>query len=282
MFRDRTPEFSHIISRIKSQNIFKYQSPTPDNLLQRRSQFLEAAHYNQKYKHWGLHLLLCKNLSLFDDRTEEINELVYIIKLDVMHLKQQIEELTHVMSQENKGGTLHGINHRQSILTSLEKQLAHVSKDFKGILEVRTENCKIQKSRQENFSRDIVVPTLVNSNNIKSSDNLKYRSLSAHNLKGDSDVYLNMDQMSDENSQRLGHSDGKLEDQLLIVQEAERLNAVQTIESTIVELGGIFQQLAHLVNEQEEHVQRGYVAFKKWFRYRSTHGNASSTLQILT
>lgn len=31
---------------------------------------------------------------------------------------------------------------------------------------------------------------------------------------------------------------------------------MQNIESTIVELGSIFQQLAHLVKEQEEMVQR--------------------------
>jgi syntaxin 5 len=31
---------------------------------------------------------------------------------------------------------------------------------------------------------------------------------------------------------------------------------MQSIEQTIVELGGIFQQLAHMVKEQEETVQR--------------------------
>jgi syntaxin 5 len=31
---------------------------------------------------------------------------------------------------------------------------------------------------------------------------------------------------------------------------------MQNIESTIVELGGIFQQLAHMVKEQEEMVER--------------------------
>ena len=30
---------------------------------------------------------------------------------------------------------------------------------------------------------------------------------------------------------------------------------MESIESTIVELGGIFQQLAHMVKEQEEQIQ---------------------------
>lgn len=36
----------------------------------------------------------------------------------------------------------------------------------------------------------------------------------------------------------------------------QRADTMQNIESTIVELGGIFQQLAHMVKEQEEIVER--------------------------
>ena len=35
-----------------------------------------------------------------------------------------------------------------------------------------------------------------------------------------------------------------------------RAETMQNIESTIVELGGIYQQLAHMVQEQEEMVDR--------------------------
>lgn len=35
-----------------------------------------------------------------------------------------------------------------------------------------------------------------------------------------------------------------------------RAETMQNIESTVVELGGIFQQLAHMVKEQEEMVER--------------------------
>ena len=37
---------------------------------------------------------------------------------------------------------------------------------------------------------------------------------------------------------------------------ASRADAMHTIESTIVELGGIFTQLAHMVKEQQEMVER--------------------------
>ena len=42
-----------------------------------------------------------------------------------------------------------------------------------------------------------------------------------------------------------------------------RAETMQNIESTIVELGGIFQQLAHMVKEQEEMVER-YTIINKY------------------
>lgn len=42
-----------------------------------------------------------------------------------------------------------------------------------------------------------------------------------------------------------------------------RAETMQNIESTIVELGGIFQQLAHMVKEQEEMVERYKITFSK-------------------
>ena len=36
----------------------------------------------------------------------------------------------------------------------------------------------------------------------------------------------------------------------------DRANAMQTVEQTIVELGGIFKQLATMIKEQEEQIQR--------------------------
>lgn len=49
--------------------------------------------------------------------------------------------------------------------------------------------------------------------------------------------------------------------QMLLYDESDqyvqqRAETMQSIESTIVELGGIFQQLAHMVKEQEEMVER--------------------------
>ena len=52
---------------------------------------------------------------------------------------------------------------------------------------------------------------------------------------------------------------GAMGGQLVVTQDSyysSRADAMHTIESTIVELGGIFSQLATMVKEQEEMVQR--------------------------
>ena len=43
---------------------------------------------------------------------------------------------------------------------------------------------------------------------------------------------------------------------------ASRADTMQNIESTIVELGGIFQQLAHMLKEQEEMMVRNFTSKK--------------------
>jgi syntaxin 5 len=65
------------------------------------------------------------------------------------------------------------------------------------------------------------------------------------------EVSINMDSVDRQRYQQ----------QLQLIDEQDsyiqsRADTMQNIEQTIVELGGIFQQLAHMVKEQEEMVQR--------------------------
>ncbi len=46
-----------------------------------------------------------------------------------------------------------------------------------------------------------------------------------------------------------------------------RADAMQSIEGTIVELGGIFQQLAHMIKEQEEIMVRKHFRKKLHFHF---------------
>ncbi|XP_025907806.1 syntaxin-5, partial [Nothoprocta perdicaria] len=61
------------------------------------------------------------------------------------------------------------------------------------------------------------------------------------------DVAIDMDARSSQQLQLIEEQDSYIQ---------SRADTMQNIESTIVELGSIFQQLAHMVKEQEETIQR--------------------------
>ena len=118
-----------------------------------------------------------------------------------------------------------------------------MSSNFKQVLEVRTENLKSQKSRAEQFSVGGVTTSLP-------------QSVSQGYHAGS--VLAMDDDMTGASS---GGGDAVIDMVTVTGQDndsyyASRADAMHTIESTIVELGGIFTQLAHMVKEQQEMVER--------------------------
>jgi syntaxin 5 len=74
--------------------------------------------------------------------------------------------------------------------------------------------------------------------------------------------YLSLDDETSSNQADNPYQITQQQSQALMTQDASdqylesRSTAIETIESTIAELGGIFQQLAQMVSEQRESVQR--------------------------
>lgn len=189
---------------------------------------------------------MAKKKSLFDDRPTEIQELTYIIKGDLNSLNQQIARLQEVSkSQRKQTNGKHLLSHSSNMVVALQAKLANMSTDFKQILEVRTENLKQQKTRRDQFSQggmtNAPLPTRVG--------NTSQPSLLMESEYDDA-VGTTENQPLIPKSQQMmmyDESDSYLQ---------QRAETMQNIESTIVELGGIFQQLAHMVKEQEEMVER--------------------------
>lgn len=187
--------------------------------------------------------ILAKRKSLFDDKAVEIEELTYIIKQDINSLNKQIAQLQDLVRSRSGQNGRHIQTHSNTIVVSLQSKLASMSNDFKSVLEVRTENLKQQRSRREHFSQAPVSASPLLANNFNSSVLMQdeSRSLGA-------EVAIDMDSRAN-----------PLQLQLIDEQDSyiqSRADTMQNIESTIVELGSIFQQLAHMVKEQEETIQR--------------------------
>lgn len=100
---------------------------------------------------------------------------------------------------------------------------------------------KHQKNRRDQFSQGALAETLP-------STRVASNSLLAGN-QASSSVSLDMEPLIQSNQQAQMYDQ---EDEYI----KSRANAMESIEQTIVELGGIFQQLAHLVSEQEEQIKR--------------------------
>ncbi|NXF13506.1 STX5 protein, partial [Smithornis capensis] len=203
--------------------------------------------------------ILAKRKSLFDDKAVEIEELTYIIRQDITSLNKQIAQLQELLRARGGPGGRHVHSHSNTVVVSLQSKLASMSNDFKSVLEVRTENLKQQRSRREHFSSLPLTPNnLGESWDFRGESGASFAPLTSpyppgspvvlqDDPKHSGAVAIEMDTQSHQQLQLIDEQDSYIQ---------SRADTMHNIESTIVELGSIFQQLAHMVKEQEETIQR--------------------------
>ncbi|KAF8078823.1 t-SNARE [Lyophyllum atratum] len=216
---------------------------------------------------------LAKRKTLFDDRPVEISELTFIIKQDIAGINKQIAALQAHRKQQNAQGATKTVEgkqideHNNNIVMMLQGKLATTSMTFKDVLEVRTQNMKESKDRTEQFMYSTAsaanqAPSNSLLFNPSRNDPMGDGSLSRFDSKGkgrapqDGDL-LALDLTSAEEGEG---AQGAYQQMQMIEQQdsyiQSRSTAIESIESTIAELGQIFTQLANMVAEQRETVQR--------------------------
>ncbi|XP_069063268.1 syntaxin-5 [Pleurodeles waltl] len=244
--RDRTQEFLSACKSLRSrQNGVQTNRPVLSAVRQRSDFTMMAKRIGKDLSNTFAKLekltILAKRKSLFDDKGVEIEELTYIIKQDIGSLNKQIAQLQDFVRAKASQNGRHVQTHSNTIVVSLQSKLASMSNDFKSVLEVRTENLKQQRSRREQFSRTPVSGRPLAANNIGGSVLLQ------DDARRSGEVMIDMDSRMSQQLQLIDEQDSYIQ---------SRADTMQNIESTIVELGSIFQQLAHMVKEQEETIQR--------------------------
>nr|XP_055210311.1 syntaxin-5 isoform X2 [Gorilla gorilla gorilla] len=247
--RDRTQEFLSACKSLQTrQNGIQTNKPALRVVRQRSEFTLMAKRIGKDLSNTFAKLekltILAKRKSLFDDKAVEIEELTYIIKQDINSLNKQIAQLQDFVRAKGSQSGRHLQTHSNTIVVSLQSKLASMSNDFKSVLEVRTENLKQQRSRREQFSRAPVSAL----------------PLAPNHLGGGGAVVLGAESHASKDV-AIDMMDSRTSQQLQLIDEQDsyiqsRADTMQNIESTIVELGSIFQQLAHMVKEQEETIQR--------------------------
>lgn len=183
---------------------------------------------------------LAKGRSLFGDPTVQIQDLTQVIKQDITALNSSIADLQQTVKANSRHINRDTQIHSSSVVVSLQSKLASMSQEFKGVLELRTENLKQQKQRREQFSAS-------SPHSISVFDGRDGGSVLLGNSNPSTDVSIDVDSLQQQQNQMLMEQDTYIQ---------ERSNAIDNIHSTIVELGSIFQQLVEMVKEQEEQVMR--------------------------
>ncbi|KAH6774249.1 syntaxin of plants 32 [Perilla frutescens var. hirtella] len=272
--RDRTQEFLGIAERanksLASQNGPSSSGSKPAE--PPRSAIAMQSEFNRRASKigFGIHQTsqklaklakLAKRTSVFDDPTMEIQELTALIKQDITALNSAVVDLQLLSNSRNESGqtSTDTTTHSTTVVDDLKNRLMSTTKEFKDVLTMRTENLKVHENRRQLFS----------SSASKNAANpfIRQRPLAAKSAAstsaapslpwgsgGESSSQLFPKNQIDGESQPLLQQQQN-QQQLVPLQDSymqSRAEALQNVESTIHELGSIFNQLATLVSQQGE------------------------------
>ncbi|KAJ9132346.1 t-SNARE [Pleurostoma richardsiae] len=185
---------------------------------------------------------LAKRRTLFDNPVE-INELTFIIKQDLASLNHSISALQQLSRQQQH--SKEQVEHEKNVVFLLQGKVTDVAAHFKDVLEVRTKSLQSSRARTENFISSVSQHTQPP---VQQSASPLYGTPARGTPSPGGDI--------------LSITPG--DQQLLMMEEAQPQNtyiqqrgeAIEAIERTISELGSIFGQLATMVSEQSEMIQR--------------------------
>lgn len=231
--RDRTVEFMATISSKRDKPQWIQQRPTKlnentNNKLSvdpRYREFMKvsqscAQRIRNSYEKLEQFTHLAKQRSVFDEG--ELNRLISEIRADISESKMQLDSL-----QSN-----YELNHKHSanVVTTLQERLVNVTNNFKSTLETRSKWIQQRAARHEIYAGP-------STSTMSSYPPQPTEIPSNHNH----------------------HQPAQFQQQLLMndqIDMQERADKVQMMESTIVELGAVFNQLATMVQTQGETITR--------------------------
>ncbi len=259
--KDRTTEFFAAVN-IKSQTTFggAYQGLrsgdvplSPKSALRHHSEFTSAAldinngiqsllNKLEKLTKRTIVIIYCfeyiylvaNTKRIYDDRSAEVKELTFIIKKDLTDLTRRLDGLKSAQT----GGNQATSDHKAGVVSLLHGRLTNLSNQFTTVLQTSSSNMRAQRERREQFG---ATGTLSASQRPAA----KQRSGTA-SVEDSTHVAIEMP------FQKLALAEQADSTQYL----ESRNTALQGIESTINELGAIYQQLAHMIAQQGETVQR--------------------------
>ncbi|KAM7491940.1 hypothetical protein LguiA_034861 [Lonicera macranthoides] len=276
--RDRTAEFRSLSETLKK--IGGISAPLRSHTDPSTSKSPETSSYrsefNKKASRIGLGIhetslkisrlaKLAKRSSIFDDPMKEIQELTALIKEDITALNVAVSDLQTLQNMEMADGNYSEdrVVHSTAVFDDLKKKLMGATKQFQDVLTTRTENIKAHENRKQIFSTNVSRenPLRQQTNTVTEPPPWSSPSNSSGSLQPSAST-SNGVQVGNQLRRRLAtdntpfnNTDGSMLQQVVPRQEnytQSRAVALQNVESTISELGGIFTHLATMVATQGE------------------------------
>jgi syntaxin 5 len=197
---------------------------------------------------------LVKKQGLFDDPTEEINNLIHRIKQDLDELNTKCDTAQQVVDSKksffSEGGQSSA--HNNKVVSGLKTELMTTTKDFKSILELRSNKMKDQQIKKtELIGRGMLSPMrdLETQSALIKRGHVPLPSPYA-DIEGGDSHYHSRREVAQEQQQLL------LEPIATSQYYEAREQAVGEVERTIGELGTLFKRLSTMLAEQSELVER--------------------------
>ncbi|XP_057981695.1 syntaxin-31 [Malania oleifera] len=279
-YRDRTAEFRSLSERLKkingvpaidqAENDQAVSTPPSAVASQSRSEF------NKKAARIGLGIhettqkiariaKLAKKSSMFDDPIVEIQELTALVKDDITALNVALSDLQTLQNMELADGNYSEdrLVHSTTVCDDLKNKLMGATKQLQDVLTTRTENIKAHESRKQIFSTNTSRgnPFWHNSKTVTepppwSSSSTAAGSPQPLGLPSKGVQVINqLRRRSAVDNSPSNNMEMSMLQQVVPRQQnntQSRAVALQNVESTISELGGIFTHLATMVAQQGE------------------------------
>jgi syntaxin 5 len=237
---------------------------------------------------------LVRKQGLFDDPTEEINTLIYRIKQDLDELNNKCDTAQQFADTKKSffgSSASQSAQHNVKVVSSLKSELMNTTRDFKGVLELRSFKMKDQQQRKVELTgrgQLSALNSLKNPNQASSSSS----SLSSAAVPSSASANNNNELVhrhrnplpspyataDERESRQFAAASGDEEHHHLLQRDNQRPHqqqqqlllepiaasqyfdareqAVTEVEKTIGELGSLFKRLATMLHEQQELVER--------------------------
>lgn len=156
---ERTSQFFRIADTLRAQSQKKQPFAPVQSPPRAKSNFTTHSAEVRKYLNATTTKLerlakLATSKSVFDDPTQEIEELSFVVKDDIKMLHARVAELQRTINAKSKGTADNDqiAQHSKAVVSAMNSQLITTTTGFKDVLQSRADNMKSQHDRRGQFN----------------------------------------------------------------------------------------------------------------------------------